>query len=231
MLIVVALPGLLVLVLLCLRLKAFPARLIPFWICGVALYFSEWQRPDIYHLLFGCPVILLTLFALFHMLQPPSWAGKLVLVSVALFGFSHMLMFLFSNQKIETRRGTIYSQRQDLSPQLVQRYARPGEDVFVYPNLPLLNFLSATRNPTRFSYLIYGWQTPLQFEEAVRDLESKRVRYVFLETDLAVSNMQIVLPYYHTPPPAEQIMERYLEAHYREIDSEGGYRILQRVQD
>jgi hypothetical protein len=45
------------------------------------------------------------------------------------------------------------------------------------------------------------------------------------------NNMHAVLPHDYLPPPAEQIMERYLESHYREVALEGGYRILPLAQD
>ena len=39
-------------------------------------------------------------------------------------------------------------------------------------------FLSATTNPTRYSLLMYNYNTSSQFEEVVRALEDRKVTYV-----------------------------------------------------
>ncbi len=44
-------------------------------------------------------------------------------------------------------------------------------------------FLSGTTNPTRYSLLIYNYNTPAQFHEVIRVLDQHKVRYVVWNTN------------------------------------------------
>ncbi len=91
-------------------------------------------------------------------------------------------------------------------------------------------FLADVRNPTRFSALMYDPSTNFLFREAVRDVDSKKVRYVLWDTVFAGENLRSVFPAYHPPAPDKLIMEPYLQTHYRQIGFENGFRILERRQ-
>jgi hypothetical protein len=229
LLLVAAVPGLLIVTAAMLRGKLFPPGLIPFWICGVALMASEAQRPDIWHLAFGCPILLLTLSALWQRLKTPRRAGVVFVSALALFMCMNALITLSANKKVETRRGTIYSHSEHPELAFLRAHTLAGDYVFVYPYRPILNFLSDTRNPTRFSYFVYGWQTPGQFREATEALDAKRVRYILFESGRETDFMT-VFPHYRAPSADERIMELYLASRYREVAVAGRYRILERIQ-
>lgn len=153
----------------------------------------------------------------------------MLLISVSLFALLILGTFLSANVRVQTRRGTIWVPKEDRALDFIEKHTQRGDYVFIYPYSPLYNFLSDTQNPTRYSYFMYGWHTPEQFAEAANDLERKRVRYVLSDTTVTVETIRDRLPCYHAPPKAEQIMERYLDSHYREIARENGYRILERI--
>src|SRR5581483_3351368 len=101
-------------------------------------------------------------------------------------------------------------------------------DVFVYPYYPLYYFLSGTRNPTRFSILMYNINTDAQFREAVASLESRRVQYVLWDTVVDGPNLQQWFPHYRHPAPEKLILEPYLREHYEQAGVKGGFRLLRR---
>jgi hypothetical protein len=225
---VVALPALLILAIVHLRRRAIQPKLLPFWFCGTALCISEWQRPDVYHLVFGCSILLITFLALLPMIHSRRWLTKALLTSALLFGAVNQIGTLAANQRIETRRGVIYSRNEDRALQFLQQHTLRGEPVFIYPYRPVYNFLSHTENPTRFSYFLYGWHTPAQFKEAVGDLEAKRVRYVLWDTTQS-EHLGSTFPLYRPPPRSKQLMERYLESRYHQIAFENGLRVMERI--
>lgn len=227
---VAALPGLLLAAGVRLRRKAFTPELIPFWVCGWALWVSECHRPDMSHLVFGSPILLITLLALLGMSAAPAWLNRVLFLSIVLFGAVNLGVFLSANTRVQTRRGTILVHAQDRALDFLQKHTQRGDDVFIYPYSPIYNFLSDTEDPTRYSYFIYGWHTPKQFEEAVMDLERKRVRYILSDTVITAESLVLRFPHYRAPAKAAQIMERYLDSHYREIDRENGFRILERIE-
>jgi hypothetical protein len=211
--------------------RALLRTLAPFWICGFALWMSEFQRTDIVHLIIGSPILLVLFLGL---LEVHPWARSLkslknlVLLATIPFAIMNVSVPLSARIRIETRCGTIYSQQPDRALEFVQQHTRRGDSVFVYPYNPLYNFLSDTRNPTRFSYLIYGWHDPRQFTEALENLRAKQVEYVLWDTSVNAENMARFFPRYRVPPPNEQIMERYIQAQYHQVALENGWRIMQR---
>src|SRR5262249_9134835 len=88
--------------------------------------------------------------------------------------------------------------------------------------------LSGASNPTRFSYLIYKFQTREQMLEAVESLERDRTRYVVWDTNFETKMAPSFFPAYRPPQERERIIEPYLQEHYTEIAREKGFRFLER---
>lgn len=226
-LIVTVLPVLLLSLAAWLRKRAFPPDLIPFWCCGIALWLSELHRPDWLHLVWGSAILLILASALLRRI--PAHPGVALLCSASLVAFAgiYMASALSARTPIETRRGRLLGYSQDEALNFLQRNTHPGDYIFVYPYFPQYYFLSNTRNPTRLSYYIAGWNPPEQLKEAVDRLEAKRVRFVLW--DSGVDHMlHVWLPRYKTAPANEQIIEPYLESHYHQLGSASGFRIMER---
>jgi len=226
--IIFALPVLLIAAALLFRWRAFTPQVLPLWICGTALWISEMHKPDVPHLIWGSPILLILLWSFVRMSR---WHRVIACCIVtASLGFATVRIFhpLQAHTRIESRNGTFWSTEPDNALAFIEAHTRPGDAVFIYPYYALYNFLSDTENPTRFDYFLYGYNTPQQFHEAVQAIEAKRVRYVLWSTPESLEGLSRSFPAYHPPPHDQQIIEPYLESHYRQIGVENEFRILER---
>jgi hypothetical protein len=89
-------------------------------------------------------------------------------------------------------------------------------------------FLSATTNPTRYGGLVYNFNTRSQFEEVVRVLEQRRVKYVLWDTNFQAKEVAAKFPASARMTPSGLIIEPYLESHYKLVKEEDGVRLLER---
>jgi hypothetical protein len=108
----------------------------------------------------------------------------------------------------------------------LDHHVAPGTEIYAYPYCPMYYFLSATKNPTRHSVLLYGYNTPSQFRSVVETLERRRVRYVVWDSTFA----ERAGPFFNMRPYLSHtaILEPYLESHYRVVKLVGGMRIMER---
>ncbi|MBO0880171.1 MAG: glycosyltransferase family 39 protein, partial [Mycobacterium sp.] len=60
----------------------------------------------------------------------------------------------------------------------IREHTAPGEPVFAYPMLPIVNFLADRPNPTRFSHFLPGALTPEDMAGVIASLEANPPRYV-----------------------------------------------------
>ncbi len=226
--VVFAIPVVLIAATLVFRSRAFTRELLPFWICGIALWMAEMHKPDMPHLIWGSPVLLILLS---RFLETLPWRGLFVgCIATALvgFGIARIAHPLSAHTLIQSRNGSYWSVEPDHALAFIQAHTRRGDPVFIYPYYSLYNFLSDTQNPTRFNYFLYGYNTPQQFHEAVDAIESKRVQYVLWSTSSSLKLLAISFPAYRPPSRDQQIMEPYLESHYHQIGIENDFRILER---
>jgi hypothetical protein len=98
----------------------------------------------------------------------------------------------------------------------------------VYPYSPMYYFLSATTNPTRYSGLMYSDTSAAQFQEVVRVLEQRRVRYVVWDTGFYERVLKLFFPSAEPPRPDQLIIEPYLESHYQVVWAGNGTRLMER---
>jgi Dolichyl-phosphate-mannose-protein mannosyltransferase len=211
------------------RPNAFRRDMLPYWLAGYALWASELQRLDLGHLRNGCPILIILFFALCERQQKkmPMRLALGMMACLTVYATANLLGAYAAQTAIHSRLGTLRASSPDAALKFLIAHTRPGENVFVYPYRPIYYFLADVRNPTRYSYLIYGFHTPAQFREATNDLERKKVRYILWD-NLARQNLTALFPAYRQPPADQLIMEPYLEAHYRQIGFEKQFRILER---
>jgi len=213
------------------RDRIFSARMLPYWAVGFALWISELHRPDIFHLIYGSPllpIILLVICSQVLANQRKVFIAcvGLIMVGMALFGTFNLLPAVGAWQEIASRRGSIYAPKQDSALQFLMERTKPGDYVFVYPYYPMYYFLADLKNPTRYSILLYHINTDDQFKEVLKDLEQKRVKYVLWDTLVAGKNLQNWFPNYQQPYEQNLYLERYLEDHYLFIDILNGFKIM-----
>jgi 4-amino-4-deoxy-L-arabinose transferase and related glycosyltransferases of PMT family len=108
----------------------------------------------------------------------------LVLLIVAGFGLMSLVILTTANgaqTRIVTRRGVIVSGAPDEVIDYLQNHAAAGEQILVYPYLPLYYYLSATRSAAPLDYFQPGMNTPEQGREIISSLRSQNVNTVLFE--------------------------------------------------
>lgn len=200
-----------------------------YWLCGFAMWYSEFHRKDICHLVFGSPLlIILTVFYLQRSRQRLRTIGLqilmvtaicLALANVALVGVAHAT---------QTRVGEVALFQQDRVLAQMQVRIPVGEEILVYPSNPEYYFLSQTRSAIRFGGLMYNYNSQADFQNVVTILDQHQVRHVVWDTGFMDRNLKTIFPSAVPPSPGQLIVEPYLESHYTTVWEEGGVKIMER---
>jgi 4-amino-4-deoxy-L-arabinose transferase-like glycosyltransferase len=217
------------------RSMIFNAKMLPYWAAGLALWASELHRQDVVHLMYGSPLLLILFLVIWnycsHRLTLLKYSGiGFITACVILLGSFNVLTASSANVKIVTRRGVLYGFKKDPALIFLLKHTKPGDYAFIYPYYPMYYFLADVKNPTRYSVMLYHMYTKAQFNEAIKDINQKKVKYVLWDTAMSGSNLKILLPGYKQPHKNKLHLERYLEDHYDVIGSKNGFKILRRRQ-
>ncbi len=202
-----------------------------YWLCGWALWLSEFHRRDIAHLTSGSPllIILCVHFLVEYRGKIAGWGLQLLTVSAG--GLAAVNLFIvLCAQSVPTRVGPVGLFKQDWALAFLDSHAAAGSEIFAYPTCPMYYFLSATTNPTRYSLLLYNYNTPSQFHDAIQVLDRHKVKYVIWDTTVETK----AAPYFSAAmyrPAGGLLMEPYLESHYRVVKEVDGLRIMERKAD
>jgi hypothetical protein len=86
-----------------------------------------------------------------------------------------------AHENIQTRRGVIKVSAPDTVVEYVQAHVAAGQQILVYPYLPLYYYLTATANPTRYEYFQPGMHTSQQAEEMLAEIRTSRVPVVLFQ--------------------------------------------------
>lgn len=146
-------------------------------------------RADILHFVYLAPLWYVVLaWILGASLRGSSLLRKarplLVLYAAAAFGmlaFAMLLATTGAKNRVQTRRGQIKTREPDNVIAYVQAHSRAGDTLLVYPYLPLYNYLTATRTPSRFDFFQPGMNTPEQAQEIVGTLIAEHTSSVLFE--------------------------------------------------
>jgi 4-amino-4-deoxy-L-arabinose transferase-like glycosyltransferase len=205
-------------------------EVILYWLCGWALWFAEVHRKDICHLVFGSPLLIILCV---YYLAMSGGAGRLMLRVLAVGSVSLAVLNFFlvlSAHPMPTRVGTVMVFKSDPALAFLDNHVAPGQEIFVYPDAPIYYYLSATRNPTRWSGLGYNYNSPSDFQEVVQVLEQRRVRYVVWDTLLEDRALKLFFSIKQARPE-ERIIEPYFASHYKAVWEQDGIRVMERVSD
>jgi hypothetical protein len=230
-LVLMSLPAILLAFCVRFRAQAFDRATLPYWVAGAAFWLSEMHRKDIAHIAFGSPLLIILTFHYASRLEGkwPDYVRQSITAAAVSLALLNPLVALAASHKTVTPRGVLYSSHPQ-NPVLDFLNARvaPGQPVFIYPYAPIYYFLSAAKNPTRYSILMNGYNNEAQLREVVECLEANPVRYVIWDRSFPVW-VKTWFPSYRVPPPDRQIIEPYLSEHYKVIGGmESGYQFLER---
>jgi hypothetical protein len=229
---IAALPALLLILVVTYKWRAITPEVLLYWLCGSALWLSEFHRRDIHHLAYGSPLLIIVCI---HMLS--QMRIKVVHISVMSLAACALCLAAFNSlvavavPAIPTSVGSAAVFGEGSVPVLnfLNSHLRPAEDSFVYPCSPVYYFLSGATNPTPFSCLFYGQNTPAQFHTVIDTLEQHQVRYVVWDTLLLPSLASEGAMQGSTPTSPDQlILESYLQSHYTVVDDAKGILVMER---
>jgi hypothetical protein len=181
------------------------------------------------HLIYGSPLLLILCIYLWQQ-RGAFWhyGARALLSSFVLLAAFTVLIAQAAQTRVTTRRGTIYTFTRDSALDFLDQQVTTGQEIFVYPYYPMYYFLSATRNATRFSILMYHINTTAQFREAMADLERRKARYVLWDTAVEGQNLKQWFPGYEHPRREELLIEPYLKEHYDLVGYKDSFRVLVR---
>ncbi|MBI4166759.1 MAG: glycosyltransferase family 39 protein [Acidobacteria bacterium] len=159
---------------------------------GAATFISEFHSPDVAHLVWGSPLLLILFVYQWEHLsvdahtlkRPLQIAGVGVMALVLLTAGRKAIIMSEIDGRVETRRGVLYVSHDESTHtqamiDAIQQRVPPGGETFFYPYMAEIYFLTATRNPTRHDVLLQDFHRPEQIAEAVANLERARPAYVF----------------------------------------------------
>jgi hypothetical protein len=146
-------------------------------------------RPDFTHLLYLSPMFFLILAwicdgrvirsSLLSRVRP--LLVLFLVISFTAFGLSLVLQPLNAQYTVPARRGTLKTRSKDEVVTYVQTHIASGQELFVYPYLPLYYYLTETINPTRYDFLMPGMHTAQQFQEAIGELAASQTPIILME--------------------------------------------------
>jgi 4-amino-4-deoxy-L-arabinose transferase-like glycosyltransferase len=208
---------------------AFKTKLLPYWLCGGALWFSELHRKDIIHLVCGSPLLVIVCISVLseYRSRIADVALQILSVSVACLAFFNLVLVLAAH-RTATRIGPTGVFKDDPAVTFVSEHVAQGEEVFFYPYSPMGYVLTSTTNPTRYSFLMYNYNTSSQFLETVDVLQRHRVKYVLWDTTFESDAVPLIFPLGSRVPRDGLLMEAYLESHYRLVKSFDRVRVMER---
>ncbi|MFZ2957940.1 MAG: hypothetical protein WA705_13715 [Candidatus Ozemobacteraceae bacterium] len=202
-------------------------------ILGITLWISEMHRKDYYHILFAAPLLFTTTCYLLASLGDafPRFVKnllRLLFFSALLSGLFNVLPALTVTREQNTRQGSIRVSREEPMLDFLRENCQEGEEVFFYPYSPMLYFLGNVKNPTRFNVLFYGFHPDEQMNEVVRELEQKKVRYIFWDAAIDAVRLKETFPNYVSPPKEKQVVEQFIEREYKLYKRCGSFRVMVR---
>jgi 4-amino-4-deoxy-L-arabinose transferase-like glycosyltransferase len=159
---------------------------------GLLLSTIATGRPDATHIIFEAPLFCLVLGWMAEaprtsFLRAARTLGvSYVLISFAALGAALLIGTLTAKYKIETRRGALRASAPYGAFEYIQSHIKSREKILVYPYQPLLYYLTATDDVSRYEYLFPGMNTAAQFEDIERNLEATRPAAVLFNPDFLV---------------------------------------------
>lgn len=207
------------------------APLLYLALCIAALVISTHPRSDVAHLAYiaALPYALAGI-AVYRLVSPRPRAWIAV--------FFGIWAIVFARQELDNRARSIKTPVGEVrasaadTPAIAELLARvrPHQTLFVYPYKPLLYFLTQTKNPTRFSYLLPGFMTEPDADLVLAELKARPPDWV-LYLDLSQAEFERVFPSaknlaWHFPA-----LENWIKCNYRSAGAPAlaDYVLLQRA--
>jgi hypothetical protein len=207
---------------------------------GLAGLIGCFPRPDMTHIAFAaplvCPLLAFCMRLLTRWWRPKyRYAAAAVLIGLCIpsvRSFWSISLAALGTETVPTPRGNV-TFGQDGARELVLRISStpPGEAYFFYPYMPMLPFLTARRQVSRFDVFLPGYTLPSQYEEACVSA-MKRASWVVIDRDLTdPGNLRKIFPAMRNAEhPETKRFERALESGFEFVAREGPFEMRHRAQ-
>ncbi len=136
-----------------------------------------------------------------------------IYIAFGMLGFALLLIVNGAPIKSQTRRGVLVTSTSETVIQGVQARVPPGDELLVYPYLPLYNYLTATYSPAKLDFFQTGMNTPEQAQSIIDSLQNRKTHWILLDPEF-LTRIPYVWP--HTPiaaiandPVADYIVRHY----------------------
>ena len=106
----------------------------------------------------------------------------LIASTAASFGLLSMAVLFAATgarNHVETRKGMIATGTTETGIDYIQSHVAPKGQLTIYPYLPLYNYLTDTRSPSRFDYFQPGMNTPEQAQSIISSLVTSKAPVLF----------------------------------------------------
>ncbi len=200
--------------------------------CVAALTLATLPRPDVMHLAFAvAPAYALSAIWISRYLTPHWTAGLFSFLALwaAVFAYSGVAGLL-SCRRLDSPVGRVLVQSgQEPAFRRLLATVRRNDSLFVYPYLPVLYFITQSRNPTRYSFLAPGMMTSADEHLAAEELSEHPPQWILFlplnrEEFLRVWPAGTKLNYHFTE------LEQWIAENYGPVAESfdvGGYQLLE----
>ena len=202
-------------------------------VAGVAIWLGEYQRRDIPHLVSGSPLLLILCIYLLAEAR-----NRVVRIMARTIEFSALCLALFNllivtvvAHPFQTRVGVINTLSPTANVSFLMSHVPAGEEIFVYPYKSDYYFVSGTKNPTHYSFLLYNNNLKSQFQDVIATLERRKIKYVVWDTTFITGIGSTAFPGMRPTNPSQYIFEPYLQCHYRAVQKDHGEWVMVRKSD
>jgi hypothetical protein len=128
----------------------------------------------------------------------------------------------------ETRRGRVLVDKPDEALKFLCEKIPPRTKVLVYPYYSTYYFLADLENPSRFSLLLYRYNSDSHFRETIEAIERSKVEWVLLDTLINPESYERWFPGFPSPKTTELVLESYVHSRYNQVASLGDYQFWHR---
>ena len=179
------------------------------------------SRADVLHFVYLAPVwyvVLAWILGSRVFRSPLLIASRPYLITYVgsafgMLGLAVLLNATGAGNRVVTRRGQIRTGAVDSVIPYVVSHVKTGEELLVYPYLPLYNYLTGTLSPSRYDYFQPGMNTPEQARDIIAVMDRKQVPKILFEPwfaeKIANSWVETPLKAVATDPVADYIVRNY----------------------
>ncbi len=136
-----------------------------------------------------------------------------IYIVFGMLGFALLLGANGASFRSQTRRGVVVTSTKETVVEAVQGRIRAGDELLVYPYLPLYNYLTATHSPAKLDFFQAGMNTQEQAQSIIDSLQSRKTRWILFDPEF-LTRIPYVWP--HTPVAAiaNDPVADYIVSHY-----------------